>query len=211
MVLRWLRTREPGWQASLFFNGLGALATGAVTGIIAVSKFADGGEISPYFHFGALYPRYGAWLVIILVPLMVLFFLRINGHYQAMAEELQPEIEPPLAHNTVLVLVPRVHRGVLDALRYARLTSGDWNQFVPDVPLVIMESPYRSLVGPLLRYLDAVQKERTDDIVTIILPELVSQKAWHAVLHNQAAPLLKLALRNRRDVIVTNVRYFLAH
>ena len=230
MVLRWLRTREPGWQASLFFNGLGALATGAVTGIIAVSKFADGGEISRYFHFGALYPRYGAWLVIVLVPLMVLFFLRINRHYQAMAEELQPEIEPPLAHNTVLVLVPRVHRGVLDALRYARLTSedvrgvyietdpaatprlkADWNEFVPDVPLVIMESPHRSLIGPLLRYIDAVQKERTDDIVTVILPELVSSKAWHALLHNQVAPLLKLALRNRRDVIVTNVRYFLAH
>ncbi len=230
MVLRWLRTREPGWQASLFFNGLGALATGAVTGIIAVSKFADGGVISPYFHFGALYPRYGAWLVIILVPLMVMFFLRVNRHYKAMAEELQPAEEPPLTHNTVLVLVPRVHRGVLDALRYARLTSDDvrgvyietnpdstaslkedWNKFVPDVPLVIMESPYRSLVGPLLRYIDAVQKERTDDIVTIVLPELVSQKAWHAILHNQAAPLLKLALRNRRDVIVTNVRYFLAH
>ena len=230
MVLRWLRTREPGWQASLFFNGLGALATGAVTGIIAVSKFADGGEISPYFHFGALYPRYGAWLVIVLVPLMVLFFLRVHWHYNAMAEELQPEVEPPLMHNTVLVLVPRVHRGVLEALRYARLTSDDvrgvyietnpestarlkedWNKFVPDVPLVIMESPFRSLVGPLLRYIDAVQKERTDDIVTIILPELVSQKAWHAILHNQAAPLLKLALRNRRDVIVTNVRYFLAH
>ncbi len=74
MVLRWLRTRERGWQSSLFFNALGALATGAVTIIIGVSKFADGDVISPYFHFGKYEPHYGAWLVIVLVPLMVMVF-----------------------------------------------------------------------------------------------------------------------------------------
>ena len=89
--------------------------------------------------------------------------------------------------------------------------KADWNAHVPDIPLVIMESPYRSLVGPLLRYLDAVQKERGDDVVTIVIPELVSRRLWHHLLHNQAGPLLKLALLNRRDVIVTNVRYFLEH
>ena len=232
MVRHWLREKQRGWQASLFFNALGALATGAVTLIIAVSKFADGDVISPHFHFGHLYPRYGAWLVIVLVPLMVMFFLRIRWHYDEMREELTPEgaILTTPTHNTVLVLVPRVHRGVLDALSYARLTSEDvravyietdpdrtaamkrdWNAYVPDIPLVIMESPFRSLVGPLLRYLDAVQKERGDDVVTIVIPELVSRKLWHHLLHNQAGPLLKLALLNRRDVIVTNVRYFLEH
>jgi amino acid transporter len=232
MVRRWLRERERGWQASLFFNALGAVATGAVTVIIAVSKFADGEVISPHFHFGHLYPHYGAWLVIVLVPLMVMFFLRIHWHYDEMREELTPEgaILTTPRHNTVLVLVPRVHRGVLEALSYARLTSEDvravyietdpdrtvpmkrdWNAYVQDIPLIIMESPYRSLVGPLLRYIDAVQKERGDDVVTIVIPELVSRRLWHHLLHNQAGPLLKLALLNRRDVIVTNVRYFLEH
>ncbi len=232
MVRRWLRERDRGWQASLFFNALGALATGAVTLIIAVSKFADGEVISPHFHFGHLYPHYGAWLVIVLVPLMVMLFLRIHWHYDEMREELTPEgaILTTPTHNTVLVLVPRVHRGVLEALSYARLTSTDvravyietdpaktaamkrdWNAYVQDIPLIIMESPYRSLVGPLLRYIDAVQKERGDDVVTIVIPELVSRKLWHHLLHNQAGPLLKLALLNRRDVIVTNVRYFLEH
>ena len=232
MVRHWLRERQAGWQASLFFNALGALATGAVTLIIAYSKFADGDPISPHLHFGHLYPKYGAWLVIVLVPLMVMFFLRIHRHYNEMSDELsldRLEVVAP-KHNTVLVLVSRVHRGIMEALNYARLTSEDvravyietdpaktqamkdsWNAHVPDIPLVIMESPYRSLVGPLLRYIDAVQRERNDDVVTIVLPELVSPKLWHAVLHNQAAPLLKLALLNRRDVIVTNVRYFLEH
>ncbi len=232
MVRHWLRERHKGWQLSLFFNALGALATGAVTLIIAVSKFADGDVINPHFHFGKYQPHYGAWLVIVLVPLMVMFFLRINWHYKEMNKELaldQASLVVP-THNTVLVLVSRLHRGILDALNYARLTSPDvravyietdpdktaamkreWNAHVPDIPLVIMESPYRSLVGPLLRYLDAVQKERGDDVVTIVIPELVSRKLWHHLLHNQAGPLLKLALLNRRDVIVTNVRYFLEH
>ena len=232
MVRRWLRTRERGWQTSLFFNLMGALATGAVTAIIGVSKFADGKIISEHLHFGPYYPHYGAWLVIVLVPLMVVAFLKIHQHYESLSQELsldQMALAAPM-HNTVLVLVPRVHRGVIEALNYARLTSEDvravyietdpaktaalkqdWQGHITDIPLVIMESPYRSLVGPLLRYIDAVQKERSDDVVTIVLPELVSRKLWHTLLHNQAGPLLKLALLNRRDVIVTNVRYFLAN
>ena len=232
MCLRWLRTRERGWQSSLFFNALGAVATGAVTVIIGISKFADGDIISPYFHFGKYEPHYGAWLVIVLVPVMVVMFLRVHRHYEEISQELaleRLEVVTP-RHNTVLVLVSRVHRGIVEALNYARLTSDDvravyietdpgktaamkasWNAHVSDIPLVIMESPYRSLVGPLLRYIDAVQKDRSDDVVTVILPELVSRKLWHTLLHNQAGPLLKLALLNRRDVIVTNVRYFLEH
>ena len=227
MVRRWLRTRERGWQSGLFFNGLGALATGVVMLIIAVSKFDDGDRIVP-----GLPLRYGTWIVLVLMPLMVVFFGRIHRHYVEMGQELSMSRldDAPPRHNTVLVLVPRLHRGIAEALRYARLTSDDvravyietdpertpqlkkdWNAYGTDIPLVIMESPYRSLIGPLLRYLDAVQKERSDDVVTIVLPELVSSKLWHAILHNQAGPLLKLALLNRRDVILTNVRYFLEH
>ena len=229
MVRRWLRTRERGWQTSLFFNALGAVATGIVTAIIAVSKFDDGDRIVPFLPL-----RYGTWIVLVLMPLMVVFFLHIHRHYKEMGEELSLDnLELNMVaprHNTVLVLLPRMHRGIVEALNYARLTSDDvravyietdpertpmlkknWQAYGTDIPLVIMESPYRSLVGPLLRYIDAVQKERSDDVVTIVLPELVSHKLWHALLHNQAGPLLKLALLNRRDVIVTNVRYFLEH
>ena len=128
----------------------------------------------------------------------------------------------------MLVLVSRLHRGIIDALNYARLVSQDvravyietnpgittalkrdWQEWGHDTPLVIMESPYRSLVGPLMRYIDAVQQERTDDVVTVIVPEFVSRKWWHRLLHNQAAPILRFALASRRDVFLVSARYFL--
>ena len=232
MVRLWLRERGPGWQGKLFFNALGAAATGVVTAIIAVSKFDDGDVISSHFHFGKYQPHYGTWLVVVLVPLMVAMFLKVSRHYEDLRRELSLDQALPAepAANVVLVLVPRLHRGILDALNYARLVSQDvraiyietnpdatpalkrdWEQWAGAIPLVIMESPFRSLIGPLMRYIDAVQRERTDDVVTIILPELVSRKWWHRLLHNQAGPLIRFALAHRRDVIVTNVRYFLEH
>ncbi len=230
MVRRWRRLRTPGWQRSLAFNVLGATATGLVVLIIAVSKFDSGDPISPHFHLGPYHPHYGVWIVLALVPLMVWAFLKVHQHYEETAQELS--LERPVAampsHNTVLVLVSRLHRGIVDALNYARMmgddvraiciesnpdnTPGlkkDWERWAGDIPLVIMESPYRSLLGPLMRYIDAVQRERTDDIVTIIIPELVSRKWWHRLLHNQAAPVIRFALAARRDVFVVSARYFL--
>jgi hypothetical protein len=230
MVRRWLRTREKGWQTSLIFNALGAIATGVVAIIIAVSKFDDGDRISALFHFGHYYPRYGTWLVVVILPVMVWAFLKVHRHYTQMGRELALVIgdDAPLSRNVVLVLVPRLHRGVVNALKYARMISDDaraiyietdpartaglkreWNEWGGDIPLVIMESPFRSLIGPLMRYIDTVQKERTDDVITIVLPELVSRKWWHRLLHNQYAPLLRLAISSRKDVVLTNVRYFL--
>lgn len=233
MVRRWLRTRERGWQNALFYNTLGALATGAVTLIIAVSKFDDGDVIFPGIRFfGRYQPHYGTWLVLVLEPILVMLFLTVHRHYTEMREELALERRPPAmpSRNVVLVLVPRLHRGIVSALNYARLVGGDvravyietnpaatadlkrdWHQWGGDIPLLIMESPYRSLIGPLMRYIDAVQKERADDVVTVIVPELVSRKWWHLLLHNQYAPLLRLAVAARRDVVLTNVRYFLEH
>ena len=127
MVRRWLRTRERGWQHSLFFNALGAVATGLVTLIIAVSKFDDGDVISPAFHFGRYQPHYGTWLVLVLEPLMVMAFLKINRHYTEMSKELalRGRAMPEPSRNVVLVLVPRLHRGIVNALNYARLISDD--------------------------------------------------------------------------------------
>jgi amino acid transporter len=230
MVRRWNRLRTPGWQRSMISNALGALATGLVVLIIAVSKFATGDRISKAFHFGPYYPHYGVWIVLALVPVMVITFLKIHQHYATLAQELS--LERPVAampsHNTVLVLVSRLHRGIVDALNYAEMISDDvrgisiesnpdgtpilkrdWEKWAGDIPLVIMESPYRSLLGPLLRYIDAVQRERSDDVVTIIIPELVSRKWWHRLLHNQAGPLIRFALAARRDVYVVSARYFL--
>lgn len=211
-------------------NALGAVATGIVAVIIAVSKFTSGLPISERLHIGPYVPHYGAWLVVVLIPMLVAMFGEIGRHYRDMAQELSLDgyARTPRSCNVVLVLVPRLHRGIVEALDYAQNLSddvraiyietnpattrglkADWDKWAGDIPLLILESPYRSLLGPLLRYIEAVQKERDDDIITVIVPELASAKWWHWVLHNQTAPILKLALLGRRDVVVTNVRYFL--
>ena len=127
MVRRWLRLRTKNWQTSLVCNALGAVATGLVVLIIAVSKFDNGDVISPYFHVGRLHPHYGVWLVLTIVPILVLTFLKINRHYTGLSNELSLEQREPRmpTRNVVLVLVPRLHRGVMDALNYARLISPD--------------------------------------------------------------------------------------
>lgn len=231
MVVRWLRLKTPGWQKGIAINGFGAACTGIVTLIIAVSKFDNGDIISESFHFGRFQPHYGVWIVLVIVPLLVILFRKINRHYKDMAQQLSLERYQNVlpSRNVVLVPVPRLHRGVLEALNYARLISNDaravyvetdpartealkkeWEETTGgEIPLLILESPFRSLVGPLLRYIDAVQKERDDDVVTVVLPELAVRKPWHWLLHNQTAPLLKFYLLSQRNIVVTNVRYFL--
>jgi len=135
----------------------------------------------------------------------------------------------PVPKHAVLVLIPSVTRGVLRAMMYARSLAGEvrgihietdpdrtprlreeWMQFFPDVTLLVLESPYRSVVEPLLRYLDEVQGERPNTQVTVILPEFVSPVWWQNLLHGQTGLVLKLALLGRKNVVVTNVRYHLA-
>ena len=130
----------------------------------------------------------------------------------------------------MLVLIPALHRGVMPALEYARSLSPDcravhictdpertpqlrerWEQWGHDVPLVILNSPYRSLISPIMRYLDAVQHERRNHIVTVVVPEFVATRKWQRCCTVRPGLLLKLALLSRRDVVVANVRYYLQH
>ena len=216
MVRYWLRRRQPGWVAGVSVQGVGATVTGLVMIVIAVTKFT-----------------HGAWIVVVLIPLLVVAFVTVRSHYDQVARQLSidgPGIaEPPLAGHTVLVLVGDVHRGVLRALRYARALSENargvyveitpeqtrrveerWSRFAGGMPLVVLRSPYRSVAGPLLEYLDLLQRQAPDDLVTIILPEFIPARWWQHLLHNQTALLIKGALLFRRGVIVTNVPYHLA-
>jgi amino acid transporter len=214
MVIHWNKVRDKNWQFKALINGTGAVATFIVLLDIAFEKFME-----------------GAWAVIVLIVLLVLMFRKIHSHYLDVAQQLkianyQPPSEP--LRNTVLVLVASLNRGVMPALEYARSLSSDcravhictdpdkmpmlrerWEQFGQGVPLVILNSPFRSLVGPVMRYLDAVQIERRNHTVTVVVPEFVSTKWWHNLLHGQTGLRLLSALRSRRDVIVANVRYYL--
>ena len=143
---------------------------------------------------------------------------------QTVRFEAEPEFR-----NTVLLLVPGLHRGTMPAVKYARSIGGDvrgvyveiepektgevlqrWSRWVPDIPLIVLPSPYRSLTQPVLDYIDAVQAERDDDMVSVIIPEFDPPSFWSKLLHNQSGLRLKWALLNKPGVVVTNVRYHLA-
>jgi hypothetical protein len=164
--------------------------------------------------------------------LLVLLFLKIQHHYLDAAAQLRvPEAaEIPQVRNTVVVLVPNLHFGVLHALQYAKLLAPDcravhietdpqqtaalqqeWRRCEPKVPLVVLSSSYRSLIGPIIKYLDDVQAERADDFVTVVIPEAVPARWWQHLLHGQSGLLLNAALLTRPDVVVANVRYPLKH
>jgi amino acid transporter len=214
MVRYWVHRRQPGWVSGVTVQAVGASVTGLVMVIIAVTKFA-----------------HGAWIVVVLIPTLVVAFVTVRQHYDQVARQLSiegAEVEPPLTTHIVLVLVGDVHRGVLRAVRYARALSEDargvyveitpeqtrrvedrWSRFAGGMPMVVLRSPYRSVAGPLLEYLDHLQRQATDQLVTIILPEFIPARWWQHLLHNQTALLIKGALLFRKGVIVTNVPYHL--
>jgi amino acid transporter len=216
MVLHWKSEKSAGWGRKAAINGIGAVATFLVLLDIAYEKFTE-----------------GAWIVILLMAALVVLFRKIHSHYCDIASQLRLTELSPVAMptvNTVVLLVPSVHRGVLPALAYARSLSLEvravhvslnpekvdalrqaWSQVAGEIPLIVLPSPYRMLVPPLMEYLQTVQDERSDDIVTIILPEAVPTRWWHHLLHNQTGFRLKLALLARPDLVVTNVRYPLQH
>ena len=216
MILHHLRHKEKGWFTSLIFNSLGATTTLVVLIVIAWSKF-----------------YMGAWMVILFIPLLVLIFARINKHYLTIGKELSligvdpPGKLAPVKH-TVIVPISGMHRGVVDALRYA-LTIGDdvracyveidsgitdrmqveWRKWAHEIPFVVLKSPFRSVIRPLLEYIDDVEKTSQGDMITIVIPEFVTSKWWHQLLHNQTALLIRTALLFRRGKVVTSVRYHL--
>lgn len=215
MVVRWARLRSPHWQAKAAVNGLGALATGTVLIVFVVTKFI-----------------YGAWIVILWIPLFVWFFLAVHQHYRDVAAQLSLEAygsPPPVRRHRVIVPIAGVHRAVIAALNYARSVSDDvtavyvetdpsetprvlqkWEEWGNGIRLVVLPSPYRSIVGPLVEYVDRVDdRRRRDQVVTIVLPQFVPAKWWHRMLHNQTALLVHLAFLFRREVMVTDVPFHL--
>jgi amino acid transporter len=216
MVRRWLRLREKGWRWRMLVNGIGAVVTGVVLLTLTVTKFKE-----------------GAWIVVVVVPLLVLVFAVMHRHYEEVADELSLEglTGPPEFQHTVLVLIGDVHRGVVRAVQYARTLAAPtaavravyvetdpartlkveerWAKWGLGVPLVVLTSPYRSILRPLLDYIDQIQSRGDDQMVTIVLPEFLPRRWWQHVLHNQTALLVKGALLFRRNIVVADVPYLL--
>jgi amino acid transporter len=214
MVQHHRREREPAWRRSIAVNGVGAVATGIVLAVVVVSKFTI-----------------GAWVPVLLIPLIMALFKGVHRHYELVRQylEVPDDWRPPRMNHTVVVLVGSVHRGVLEALAYARSLAPNhlvavtvvsdeeeqeriekaWAQRKIDVPLDIVYSPYRELSPAVLRFIDEVDARWDNDIVTVLIPEFVVRRWWEQLLHNQTALFLKGRLLFREGVVVTSVPYHL--
>jgi amino acid transporter len=202
------------WKKSIVVNGLGAIATFIVLVVLVTTKFV-----------------HGAWIVVVLIPFLVTVFRAVNRHYLDVANQLTTQgVERlrPIRHE-VIVPISGIHRGVLKALEYAKAIAphhvtavyinldfeatqklrAKWSEWGEGVELVVIASPYRSLIGPLIRYVDRRMKQHEDQMVTVVLPEFVPAKWWQHLLHNQSSLMLKGALLFKPNVIVTSVPYHL--
>jgi len=204
------------WKKSIVVNGLGATATAIVLIVLVLTKFI-----------------HGAWIVVVLIPLLVALFRAIHRHYVDVATQLTTEGFQKLGtiRHEVIVPISGIHRGVLKALEYAKAIAPGhvtalyinldeeatqklrtkWSEWGQGVELVVIASPYRSLVGPLVRYVDRRISLHADQMVTIVLPEFIPSRWWHHLLHNQTSLLLKGALLFKPNVVVTSVPYHLKH
>jgi len=221
MVVHWWRQRGRGWHFKSLANGLGALATLVTLVVVGYSKFLE-----------------GAWLTIVLIAGIVIVFNRIKSHYREVAKELSLHGLPPslkaVSTSRVVVPISGVHRGIVDAVDFARgitsnvtaiyveLEPGDgdevqkrWNDLWPDVPLVVVSSPYRSIIQPILDFLDETDLQHNDgQQAAVIVPEFIPAKWWQSLMHNQTAWLLKAALLYHRRVggfprVIIDVPYYL--
>ena len=213
MVVHWRKEGGPGWRTSAAVNGVGALVTGIVLVVVAMTKAHE-----------------GAWIIMLLIPLNVLLFNVTRRHYDAVAAQLSMRgwSAQRRRKNTVLVPISGVIRPVAEALEYAKTLSDDvravyvaidpaateqlrgmWERYESGVSLVLLGSPYRSLMEPLLEYIEQIAKDRPEDYVTIVLPEFVPARWWHHLFHNQRALLIKGALLFKPNTVVTSVPFHL--
>jgi amino acid transporter len=222
MVVHWWKERQRGWLSKALVNGLGALITAVVTMVLLMSKFT-----------------HGAWLVVLAIPILVAIFLRIRTHYNQVARKLRMARDvllklppaPPSGGTPTVVLVGQLHRGTFEAIRFARTIASDlvavhvdlgtastkefrenWLRQVPEVKLEVLDSPYRSLVDPVVDFVKRFEQEHRKDrdrFCVIVLPVFVTKHRWENLLHNQSTILLRNALRAQGTRVVTTVGFYL--
>lgn len=219
MIVHWLRERgklNSDWKKSIVINAVGAVATFIVLCVFIATKFI-----------------HGAWIVVLVIPILVVLFKAIRKHYVVVAKQLSTEgLEQlePIKHR-VIVPISGIHRGVLCALQYAQSIARDrvqavyvdfgeeataslkdkWERWGAGVQLVVLPSPYRELTRPLLKHINRIRRQNSNDMITVVLPEFIPAKWWQHALHNQSSLLLKGSLLFKKGVIVTSVPYHLEH
>lgn len=214
MVRHWFRLRGKRWVGKMLINGLGAVTTAVALVVIAAAKFTR-----------------GAWIVIIAIPVIVYLTKQIKSHYDSVADQLSLQgrkRQVEYSHHSVIVPVSGAHQAVINAIRYAKALSNDvvavyvcfdpmettrvkqkWNTHGMGVPLIVLESEYRSVIEPLMEYIDGVRETHKGGVITVVLPEFVPERWWQHLLHNQTAWLIKGILLFKRGVVSTSVPFHL--
>jgi hypothetical protein len=204
--------REPAWKRGIVVNFIGGTATLLVFAIVATTKFID-----------------GAWVPLVVIPAIVIFFKAIHKHYARVADALRtpPDYKPPRKRHTVVVLASRVHAGVLESLAYAQsvhpdhlvaitvvsdpldgeATKKQWAERNINVPLEVVYAPGADFTEATLGFVDEVSKRWPNSIVTVLVPELYVQHWWQQLLHNQSALALKGRLLFKKETVVTSIPY----
>jgi hypothetical protein len=211
MVMHWRRVRGEGWKWRAWVNGIGAAATALVTVVQVMTKFTE-----------------GAWIVVLIIPAIILLLKRISRHYDHFATELQYTGHAPLLflHHTVIVPVNGITKPTAGALVYATTISQDvravyvevepgsgeefreqWNKWDIGVDLTVLPSPYRSILKPLVAYVDGLRCRGDTDLVTVVVPEIVPKNWWGHLLHNKTSLFIRTAFLFRTNVVVTAVPY----
>lgn len=205
---------DKGWRFKMFVNGFGAFCTAIVMMVFAVTKFSE-----------------GAWIVLIIIPLLVTLFFTIHYHYRDLASRLTLEkfsgLPARQTRHRVIMPVSGVHQGTMEALRYAKLLSDDvtavhvsidddetekvqkkWKTWGEGTRLVILESPFRLFVEPLLQYIEEIlDRRQANETITIVVPQFIPSKLWHNALHMRTANVLREELLSKHGVVVTDVPY----
>lgn len=213
MVIHWLRTREAGWKWKALLNGVGAVATALVSLVQVVTKFTT-----------------GAWIVVLIIPSIILLLRKIHRHYEVFSQEVRYNGHAPLMflHHTVIVPLNGITRPTAGALVYATTISEDvrgvvvevdpsetpalqcnWQQWDIGIDLVVLPSPFRSVLKPLVGYVNQLLNNNEADLVTVVVPEVVPHHWWEHLLHNKTALFIRTAFMFRPNVVVTSVPYLL--
>jgi amino acid transporter len=214
LVLKWVRERSPGWKWKTLLNGFGAIVTALVVLVFSVTKFME-----------------GAWIVILITPVLLWFITSIYKHYAEIADELRINLDEPLPQKESLIIVPiaGIHRVVAETISYAKTLTPNvlafyvafsdedeqkmeekWGKWNPGVRLVVFKSRYRTLLKPLTEFIERIDAHVEEkQSILVILPQFVPRKRWHRFLHNQSAHRIRKKLQANRDIVVAIAPYHL--
>jgi hypothetical protein len=215
MVVHWRTTKDPGWRWKAWLNGIGAVATGLVSIIQLVTKFTTGG-----------------WIIALIIPAIILVLRKIHSHYTEFAEEIKFTGQSPInpLHHTVIVPVNGITKATSAALVYATTIAqeviavcievdkrdtaqmrADWDAWDIGVPLEIVPSPYRSILKPLVEFVENLRMVTPGELVTVVVPEIVPNRWWEHLLHNKTALYIRTAFLFKPNVVVVAVPYLVGH